>query len=65
MVLDFQAGVSIATDKMNKIIEINAEDFDCTVEAGVTWRELNQNLSNTGLFFPIGTFFCLFTRINY
>ncbi|OTF70162.1 D-lactate dehydrogenase, mitochondrial-like protein, partial [Euroglyphus maynei] len=48
-----KGGVCLATNKMNQIIEVNAEDFDCTVEAGVTWRELNQHLSDTGLFFPI------------
>lgn len=48
-----KGGVCLATNKMNQIIEVNVEDFDCTVEAGVTWRELNQYLSDTGLFFPI------------
>lgn len=39
---------------MDKVVEVNAEDFDCTVEAGVTWRDLNQHLNGTGLFFPVG-----------
>lgn len=46
-------GVCIALTKMDKVVEVNAEDFDCTVEAGVTWRDLNQHLNGTGLFFPI------------
>ncbi|UXI21495.1 fatty acid synthase-like [Sarcoptes scabiei] len=48
-----QAGVCVALNKMNKIVEVNAEDFDCTVDPGVTWRELNHYLSDSGLFFPI------------
>jgi D-lactate dehydrogenase (cytochrome) len=39
---------------MDQIIEVNAEDFDCIVEAGVTWRGLNEYLRDTGLWFPIG-----------
>lgn len=39
---------------MDKVVEVNSEDFDCTVEAGVTWRDLNQQLNGTGLFFPVG-----------
>ncbi len=49
-----KGGVCIALTRMDKVIEVNAEDFDCTVEAGVTWRDLNQHLNGTGLFFPVG-----------
>jgi len=38
---------------MNRVIEVNAEDLDCTVEPGVTREELNTYLRDTGLFFPI------------
>lgn len=48
-----KGGVCIALTRMDKVIEVNAEDFDCTVEAGVTWRDLNQHLNGTGLFFPV------------
>ena len=46
-------GVSIDTSQLNRIIEVNPEDFDCTVEAGVTREALNTHLRDTGLFFTI------------
>jgi D-lactate dehydrogenase (cytochrome) len=46
-------GISVDTSRMNRLLAINAEDFDCTVEAGVTREDLNTQLRATGLFFPI------------
>lgn len=51
--LPVRGGVSIDMGKMNRILAVNAEDFDCTVEAGVRREELNAHLRDTGLFFPI------------
>ncbi len=39
---------------MDKIVEENMGDFNCTVEPGVTHETLNQHLHTTGLWFPGG-----------
>lgn len=48
-----QGGISIDFSRMNRVLEVNAEDLDCTVEPGITREELNVYLRDTGLFFPI------------
>jgi D-lactate dehydrogenase (cytochrome) len=46
-------GISLDTSRMNRIVEVNPQDLDCTVEPGVTRIQLNDYLRDTGLFFPI------------
>lgn len=46
-------GISVDVMEMNRILEVNTEDLDCTVEPGVTREDLNIHLRDTGLFFPI------------
>ena len=46
-------GISIDFSGMKRVLEVNAEDLDCTVEPCITREELNAYLRDTGLFFPI------------
>jgi D-lactate dehydrogenase (cytochrome) len=44
-------GVSVDLSRMNRVLRVSADDLDATVEAGVTHRQLNKALANTGLAF--------------
>jgi D-lactate dehydrogenase (cytochrome) len=46
-------GVSIDLSRMNRVLQVNAEDLDARVEAGVTHRQLNKALRGTGLHFSV------------
>ena len=48
-----EKGITISLEKMNKILSVNAEDFDCRVQACVTKEQLNDYLREDGVFFPI------------
>ena len=51
--LAVHGGISIDMSEMNQLIEINPEDMDCRVQAGMTREQLNLALRYDGLFFPV------------
>ena len=51
--LAVQGGVSIDLSRMNRVVAVHPEDLTVTVQAGVTRTQLNREIKDTGLFFPI------------
>nr|WP_319016924.1 FAD-linked oxidase C-terminal domain-containing protein [Diaphorobacter aerolatus] len=51
--LAIQGGISIDVSRMNKILSVDADDLTVTVQPGITRKQLNEAIKDTGLFFPI------------
>jgi D-lactate dehydrogenase (cytochrome) len=52
-VVPVRGGISVDLTRMNRIVRLNAEDLDVTVEAGVTRKQLEKHLRSSGLMFPL------------
>ncbi len=50
--IPLKGGVVMDFQRMNRILSLYREDFMVDVEAGVSYRDLNEHLRHTGLFFP-------------
>ncbi|XP_067053429.1 probable D-lactate dehydrogenase, mitochondrial isoform X1 [Acropora muricata] len=48
-----KGGVSVDVTKMNEILDFNPDDFDVTVQAGVSRLQLNNYVKDSGLWFPV------------
>src|ERR1700750_2413535 len=51
--LPIRGGISLDLSEMKAVLSINPEDLTATVQAGVTRKQLNVEIKDTGLFFPI------------
>ncbi|HEX4327052.1 MAG TPA: FAD-linked oxidase C-terminal domain-containing protein [Burkholderiales bacterium] len=52
-ILAIHGGISVDVSRMNNVLAVHAEDLDAVVQAGVTRKQLNAYIKDTGLFFPI------------
>lgn len=51
--LAVEGGISLDVTGMNRIVSLHTEDLTVTVQPGITRKQLNEQLRDTGLFFPI------------
>lgn len=48
-----RGGVSFDMSQLRDIVDINENDLDCHVQAGLSWRDLNDQIKSFGLWFPV------------
>src|SRR3954466_3176699 len=52
-IMAVEGGVTVDLSRMNRVLAVDREDLTATVEAGVTRKQLNAAIEDTGLFFPV------------
>ncbi len=52
-VVPMRGGVTLDMSRMDSVLAVHPEDLDVVVQPGVTRRRLNEELRDTGLFFPV------------
>ena len=48
-----RGGICLDFRDMNRVLAVHAEDLDCVIEPGITRKQLNEQLRDQGVFFPI------------
>ncbi|WP_146344395.1 FAD-binding oxidoreductase [Phaeobacter marinintestinus] len=48
-----RGGISLDMNRMNRVLDVRAEDLNAVVQPGITRIALNEDLRTTGLFFPV------------
>ncbi|GMG83279.1 FAD-linked oxidase C-terminal domain-containing protein [Paralimibaculum aggregatum] len=52
-VIPVRGGISLDMSRMDRLLEVHAEDMDVVIQPGITRKRLNEELRATGLFFPV------------
>ncbi len=52
-ILPIYGGISLDLSEMNKVLSVDDQDFTVTVQPGVLRMQLNEEIKQTGLYFPI------------